>query len=234
MDIKDGLRLVLAETRAREAAELLPRCDDSPRPEGRWSVRDNLAHLAAWRDHAAHVLEAVHTGTPAPASSNDFDEENRKLFEASREMTAAEVRAEVDRSWDRLGAAMEACSEAELHDERPGASEQEVWQVVPGNAHGHLAEHLGYWYMEAGDPGGAEAAAIWAHDLDNRAFPTRRARANAAYNLGCFYARAGRAVDALPHLQLAASLHPPIVAWARQDGDLDPVRDDPRIAVLLS
>jgi len=232
--IKDGLRMVIAETRAAEAAKLLPHCDDSPRPEGRWSARDNLAHLAAWRDHAARLLESVRSGATPPVESSDFDGQNRQLFEVAKDLSAAAVRADADRSWDTLSAALEACSDADLRQPRPGRPGQEVWEAVPGNAHHHLAEHLGYLCAEAGDAAAAEAAALWAHDLDNRAFPGVSARATAAYNLSCFYARAGRAADALPHLELAISLDPRVVGWARGDADLDSVRDDSRIAVLLS
>lgn len=234
MNVKEGLRLVIAETRAREAQELLPLCDDSPRPPGRWSARDNLAHMAAWRDHAASLLESVRDDTPPPAESEDFDAQNQEIFEASRDRSAAEVKAEVARSWDALEAALEACAEEDLHRPRPGRPGREAWEVVPGNTHGHLAEHLGYWYAEAGDPGAAEAAATWAHDLDNRAFPVDSARAVAAYNLGCFYARAGRAAEARPHLARALSLNPHLREWAREDADLDPIRDDSDIARLVS
>jgi tetratricopeptide (TPR) repeat protein len=197
--------MVIAETRAAEAAGLLPLCDDAPRPAGRWSARDNLAHLAAWRDHAASLLESVRGGDAPPVESSDFDEQNGQIFEAMRDMNAAEVRADADRSWDKLSAALEACSDADLRQPRPGRPGQEVWEAVPGNAHLHLAEHLGYLHAEAGDAAAAEAAALWAHELDNRAFPGVSARALAAYNLSCFYARAGRAAEALPHLELAVS-----------------------------
>ena len=126
------------------------------------------------------------------------------------------------------------CSDADLRQPRPGRPGQEVWETVPGNAHLHLAEHPGYLYAEAGDAAAAETAALWAHELDNRAFPSVNARATAAYNLSCFYARAGRAADALGHLELAVSLNSHVVEWARGGADLDSVRDDPRIAVLRS
>lgn len=96
------------------------------------------------------------------------------------------------------------------------------------------ARNYGDLHAEAGDAAAAEAAALWAHELDNRAFPGVSARALAAYSLSCFYARAGRAAEALPHLELAVSLNSHVVEWARGNADLDSVRDDPRIAILLS
>ncbi|HLX31344.1 MAG TPA: tetratricopeptide repeat protein [Gaiellaceae bacterium] len=48
------------------------------------------------------------------------------------------------------------------------------------------------------------------------------------YNLACVEARAGRADDALEHLQRAIELNPKTAEFAAGDSDFDSVRDDPR------
>jgi tetratricopeptide (TPR) repeat protein len=51
------------------------------------------------------------------------------------------------------------------------------------------------------------------------------------YNLACFEAQAGRREAALEHLRRAAELEPEkIREWAKDDPDLDPIRDDPDFA----
>lgn len=47
------------------------------------------------------------------------------------------------------------------------------------------------------------------------------------YNVACFEALAGRREDALGHLRRAFELEPRAREWARDDSDLDAIRDDP-------
>ena len=58
-------------------------------------------------------------------------------------------------------------------------------------------------------------------------------RGTAAYNLGCFYALLGRAVDAGPLLRAAFWLEPELREWARQDSALDSIRGSPALVDLL-
>lgn len=51
---------------------------------------------------------------------------------------------------------------------------------------------------------------------------------NVLYNLACFEALAGRADDALAHLQEAVEKDPRTREWAQTDEDFASVRDDPR------
>ena len=233
MDIKTGLRMVVAATREKEAAELIPHVDDSEPEPGRWTARDNLAHLSAWRIHAAKVLDAARTGGASPIDNDTLDERNAKIHAATHGWPAVQVLDDARRSWDLLEAAIEACSADDLVKPRPGNPDQKAWEVVPGNAHFHLGEHLGYWSSERGDEAGAEAAAKWAYELSELAFPDDRARGFSAYNLGCFFARKGRAKDAVAYLQRGFELVPSLRDWARQDADLDPIRSAPELVALL-
>jgi len=55
--------------RDKEASDLIPHVDDSPPSQpGRWTAKDNLAHLSAWRLTAAAELEAVRTESQPPRS----------------------------------------------------------------------------------------------------------------------------------------------------------------------
>ena len=47
------------------------------------------------------------------------------------------------------------------------------------------------------------------------------------YNLACIESLSGHADDAVAHLRTAADLDPRVCEWARDDEDLDPIRDDP-------
>jgi tetratricopeptide (TPR) repeat protein len=234
--LKDKLRHLMQAGREKEASDLLPHVDDAPPSKpGRWTAKDNLAHLSAWRLTAAAELEAVRTGTRAAFSvPKDIDEDNAKIYEGTRHQRAVSVLDEARRSWATLMAAVEACSEDDLLKPRIRRPEQPAWRVIPGNTYFHLAEHLGYWHDERGEDAAAEAAAVWAHDLANAAFPDEEQRGIANYNLGCFYAVRGRAADAIPYLRSGIELNPSLREWARTDTDLDSIRSMPELVRLLA
>ena len=222
--------------REKETSDLFPHVDDGPpSTPGRWTAKDNVAHLSAWRLTAAAELEAVRTGSPAPASmSKDIDKNNANVYEATRNQPAASVLEDARHSWATLEAALEACSEEDLLKPRVRRPERPLWQVIPGNTYFHIAEHLGYWHDERGEPDQSEAAALWAHDLANKDSPDDLQRGTVDYNLGCFYAVRGRAEKAFPYLRSGIELNPNLREWARTDTDLDSIRSMPELVQLLA
>jgi tetratricopeptide (TPR) repeat protein len=54
------------------------------------------------------------------------------------------------------------------------------------------------------------------------------------YNLACCEAKLGQRDDALTHLAQALEIRPSLVRIAREDTDLDAIRDDPRFAELVA
>jgi hypothetical protein len=234
MTIKDGLDRTLEKAAEREAAELYPRCDDSPPvAEGRWTVKDTLAHLTAWRDYAAAVLNAASTGGDAPNLLGEIDEQNARIYRENRARRADDVRHSARQSWATLRQALSACSEAVLDQPRPKRPELKTWQVVPGNGHEHLAEHLAYLAEERGDQPAAEAAARWSRELTLEAFDDPARLAIADYNFACYFARHAKADEALGLLQSAFGRNPGLKRWAKEDHDLDPIRNRPEITALL-
>jgi DinB superfamily len=230
--LRDRLIQSLDAAQARETV-LLELCDDSPPQEsGRWTAKDNIAHLNTWRDHAVRALDAARLEEPyeGPSSDGDVDARNAEIYEAHRDDSAETVRAIAVASYAALIDAVRACSDADLLRERPGNGGA-VWRVVPGNGHGHVAQHLTYWAIDHGDPTGAEEAAKWSHALDSELFPENKPVAD--YNLACFYARNGNADDALPLLREALRARPELRAFALEDADIEPIGDDPRVESLL-
>ncbi len=232
--LRDRLLTTLEAARAREQA-LLNLCDDAPPSEpGRWTAKDNVAHLNTWREHAVRILDAMRAGTPleGPLQDRDIDESNAEIYEAHRADSTASVRAAHDATYAALIAAVAAFTDEELRRERPGNGGA-VWRIVPGNGHAHVAQHLSYWYVEHGDAPAAEAAAIWAHTLEIDLFPDVEDRVVADFNLACFYARNRHVDEALPLISSALRAQPDLRAWAAIDPDLEPIRDDPRVQSLL-
>jgi tetratricopeptide (TPR) repeat protein len=58
-------------------------------------------------------------------------------------------------------------------------------------------------------------------------------RGSLFYNLACAEAQLGEADAALEHLGAAVSERPSLAADAREDSDLQPIRDDPRFAEIV-
>jgi hypothetical protein len=218
------------EARRREV-ELTSLCDDSPAADpARWTAKDHVAHLSAWRRHAAGILRSASAGH-APEEPDDIDERNAVIHAASRGRAAPLVLADALDSYEELAGAIQACSVEQLNGPRHGRP-GEVWRVVPGNGHPHVAQHLVQWYREHGDESAAEATARWMRDLDDL-FTDRHSRAVAAYNQACFHARVGDVDRALPLLATSLETDPGLREWAAQDPDLDPVRGDAAVRALV-
>lgn len=231
--MKEELLQVIDEGRRREAELEALVVEEPARADGRWTAKDHLAHLTWWRARNARLMDAVRTGGELPPAVQD-DAQNAVIYADNRDRPADDVKKEARASWEQLRAAVEACSDDDLLRPHPYAPAYRLWSTVPGNGHGHLGEHLMFWYLETGDQAAAEAAQVWLHDVESRAFPDPADRANADYNLACFYARVGDGGKARPLLRRAFAARPELTAHAREDPDLDRIRDDPGVKELLA
>ena len=223
--LRDSLLTALAAGREMEAA-LFAACDDSPAaaPDA-WTVTDHLAHIAHYCDHAADVLDAARTGASMPEDPEaDLDARNARIFAANRGMDAAEAVARATAAYDRLIQAVERCSDEDLARPRSPESDVPVWRTVPGSAWGHLGQHLVHWHLDRGEPAAAERAARRVHEIDTANLEDPRQRAEATYNLGCFYATTGRPDEAVALVGEALTADPDLRDWARQDPDLVSIR----------
>jgi tetratricopeptide (TPR) repeat protein len=234
MAIKETLRGLVEACRERETADLVPHVEEPPASRGAWSPKDNLAHLSAWRLIAAEELDAVRRGGSGPELTDELDAHNAKIYDEHRDLAPAKVLERASASWAELLAALGACSEEDLQKPRLHRTKQEVWQVVAGNTYFHLAQHLDWWHSERGEHAAAEDAAVWAHDLAVGAFPEGGRRAVAEYNLGCYYASHSRADEAVPFIRRSLELYPDLLDLAREDSDLDPIRELPEVVKLLA
>ena len=151
--VKPQLRRTVeaAQDEERVLAEL---CDDTPAGvDGRWTAKDHVAHLSAWREHAARVLDAALRGEDQ-LEDFDIDTQNARIHATYRDQSARDVLAAAQASYEQLLAAIEATTETVLHRDRKGRAGP-VWRVVPGNGHAHVGQHLSQWQLEHGDENAA-------------------------------------------------------------------------------
>jgi hypothetical protein len=239
--LKAKVLAVTKQARAKDA-ELEGLCVDVPADaDGRWNAKDHLAHAAWWRERDGRLIEAVRTGSPPPPAVGSREErtqeqeegrQNAVTYQLYRDRPLDEIREYASSTWDSFNAAVEACSEADLSKPHPYAAGEVLWQTIVGICY-HTGEHLSYWYQDAGDETKLEATQRWLRDIYVAVAPDASSRANANYNLACFYARGGRAAEALPLLRDSFAHNDQLREWAKKDSDLDPIRGDAQLQELL-
>jgi len=102
-----------------------------------------------------------------------------------------------------------------------GAKRGEAFVVSNWEA---AADALRFWQTEEWDKAIEALEAELAKDPE---------QAVITYNLACAESRAGKADDAIGHLERAIALQSSFAEMARTDPDFDPIRADPRFPVLV-
>jgi hypothetical protein len=224
-ELIDNLRACRDAERAIFAA-VDPVTRDAPGPDGDWSPKDNLAHLAAWRHRQATRMAAVRTGLPESTTpDDDIDDTNAILHAERADWTWEQVDADADASLEALVAAIEAASDHDL-------TEQRILGSIMGDGPEHDLAHLAAIAPGVGmsDLVGDLADRTQAM-LDHGVWPDRAA-AYARYNLACFRALAGDLDGARGLLRLALPGQAELLDLAPKDDDLIALRDEiPALAV---
>ena len=94
---------------------------DGPGVAGAWSIKDIVAHLAAWRRRTVGRLEAVAQGKPEPTPPwppdlHEDDEINAWFHERDRSKSVRETLAESRRVLEQLRSAIEKLPQDALDD----------------------------------------------------------------------------------------------------------------------
>ena len=236
--IKPKLLDLLNRAHAHQQAFIAELRDDDHAADGvfeQWSVKDHVAHIAAWKQRQTLQIAATVQGETPPAF-DDVDHLNRETWETHRARPWAEVLADDQRMHAELMAQVEQLDEAVLAETRRSSGQEgpPLWRSILGNGYWHPMAHITRLYVERGKLGRAteiqEALAHTATELDD----SPRSRSVGLYNLACFYAMTGQPVKALAILPEALRLNPELVEWSQQDPDLEPLRADARFQALPS
>ncbi|HLI90482.1 MAG TPA: ClbS/DfsB family four-helix bundle protein [Ktedonobacteraceae bacterium] len=146
---KDKTQLLDEMNKSYAALEALlaPLSDEqmtTPGVNGTWSVKDNLAHLAAWQQHELARQRALSEGVEPPDTwpgLTSEDEENEYIYQQNKARSLADVRATLQDSHQQLVATVEAMSNEELNQPVPGSNERFRWEYIVGNSSEHYQEH---------------------------------------------------------------------------------------------
>lgn len=199
----------------------------------RWSLRDNVAHMAHWRSGLAGLVGRRRAG---------ILDDVEKLDELEDAVNAEVHATWRDRPWEEVTTAAAAGFDAGLDELRAwdDAALDSEWSeglTVAGrvlqNSLWH-ATHLATWLQERG---AGPAARELIHGIGDRVISvdgSPRARGTATYNVACFDALAGDRTSALAGLATAFAQRPELAEWAPEDSDLASLQDDPDFLSLLA
>jgi tetratricopeptide (TPR) repeat protein len=187
-----------------------------------WAAKDELAHTIAWQLNELARIAAMRHAEPAPDFS-DYQAINRMIYDTNHDRTLAEIAAEGDRAYADFRALIQTSSEEELARPLRYSVERSTSLLaqIMGNCLEHPVLHYADYYRRHGDldkawrvyDASVAAVADWPEQYGL-----------ARYNQACFYALSGQADRALALLQEALRLRPDLVAWSKQDTDLDSLR----------
>ncbi len=236
--VKASLLDLLRLARATEET-LVAGLTDAERAEvgtlERWSAKDVIAHIAAWKRQRAREYAAAARGEDVTLS-DEFDAENARIFAEHAGQSWSVVLVDADRALDELLTSVEALSEEDLTDPQRFSWRQgrPLAALVLGNGLWHPYAHMMTYYRDRGQ---TEQASRMLEELvavvEQMGAPAT-IRGGAVYNLACAYAHSGTQAEALALLPEAFVLEPGLKAWAREDSDLDSLRGDPDFAAVLA
>jgi tetratricopeptide (TPR) repeat protein len=107
------------------------------------------------------------------------------------------------------------------------ASEDDTSVLVIGGPPGAAGPISPFEYWYAATPAYEAGEYARAHAIAAEALADHPDNGPLHYNLACYAALAGDREAALRHLRVAFENEPRARAWAQDDSDLDPIRDDP-------
>ena len=239
MELKSRLIQLIEHTSQEEQALFARLSEDERAVRGepdRWSPKDTIAHLAAWKTRLAEDLAAAARGE-TPARDEDFEVVNAKVFELNRDRSWSEILEEAAKARRQLVEQVEKTSEAELGgtETLPWQGDRPLWRLIVGTGTIHpLAMHLGPLLVERGEKEYAtelqeEAARLLSELDENQSW-----QGTARYNLACHYALAGETETAIEKLREALELNPELTEWSKEDADLAAIREEPGYKALYT
>jgi len=193
----------------------------------RWSAKDTIAHIAAWKERAAWVLAALRSGEPGP-DFDGLDQVNARIFQEHQNLTWSDVLTKSAQAYTFLREQTEATPDNLLTAPEPSDWHNEpVWWFVVGTGYTHSLGHLAQFYIGRGNTARAtemhEQAAGHLLQLDESA----DWRGLVHYRLASHYAATGQLDEAIDALRGAFRLDPALVERSKQDPCLTPIRENP-------
>jgi tetratricopeptide (TPR) repeat protein len=192
-----------------------------------WSIKDQIAHCAAWMDRLAKNISVAIEGI-SPTRPEDIDEENEEIFLEFDRQSWEEVLSYSGQAKASLIEIVQNVSDEDLFISEllPWQGGRELWKVILGTGYTHPLTHYSQVHMKLGHMEQArEIQEQMSQNLmgldENPSW-----QGVALYNLACFYALFGEKDKAISGLKEALRRNPALTDWSKQDPDFNSIRDD--------
>lgn len=238
-DLKSRLAALLRQGHADERAfgDTLPRAArERTGTVDAWAPKEIIAHLAFWRDCETARAETVGRGETGPVY-DDFQTMNTESFDSLASNTWEQAIERSRQSVEALIAAMEALPDTILVGPARPATETgtvSVVEAIVNNGYTHPQQHLAGMTAARGDKEGSAAIQRRMLDAIIALDAGPQVTANARYNLACALAATGPRDEVIALLRQSIADNPRLIAWARQDSDLDSLREDTEFQALVA
>ena len=118
-----------------------------PGVEASWSIKDILAHIAAWERVAIDIVQPARNREPLdtsiPKIFESIDNFNAEIYKKNKDLTLAEVQAEFEAVHQDFLNLIESLSWEFILGHLPfeGAEEFTIQNMISSNTHWHYIEH---------------------------------------------------------------------------------------------
>ena len=201
----------------------------------KWAPKDTLAHTTYWRRRAVESL-AYHARNQQPPDHPDYNQMNREVFFEKQSLPLKTLIREAEDTVATLVKTLERFEGSDLTDPQryPWREGHPLISYVIGNGYIHVIAHLSMQLIQLGDRPAAERLQEQALQEVAKVDNSPENRGLLLYDLACLYATTGAGAKAIEKLSEAFTLRPDLVAWSKQDPDLDSIRDDPAYQTLIA
>jgi hypothetical protein len=199
-----------------------------------WSAKDHVAHITMWQQRTVRRLDAGEQGEPPITDHEEELRLNEQTFQEQHDRSWQDVLADSEQTFAQLVGHIEKLTDDELLDPN-----RFHWQLgrslasrLASGSFYHLLAHLAQYCADRKDIARANQIHEQIADKLIKAGDEFMGRPYVVYNLACHYATTDQADKALPLLSEAFQIEPSLVEWAKQDSDMDPLRNNPAFQAL--
>jgi hypothetical protein len=199
-----------------------------------WAVKDEIAHIAAWKAITSQRFLAFMTDEKPP-DYDGLDVFNEEILKRHKEESWQEVQEFHARSYQKLEEQIRSISEDDLLDGQryDWLQGRSLWRRTVHTGYFHPQGHMALYFSNHGE---TERGNQLMEEITNTLLTLDESpqwQGQSIYNLGCFYAQTGENEKAIENLKRAFSFGQDLIEWSKTDTDLDGIRDEPGYQALI-